>query len=214
MSPKLSTSIFAEWVERGYTEWLDRVNPLPNTPTIDLTEDEVKPSTIEIEIGLLALVFNIPMEAQELISKGVFWGDFKRSRILTMNPYAETWEIVEDKYNSWGRLDGCNEFLWFMKFERARKNSLENACRLDRCGGSRFSDHTNNLTYLATKHFGKGNSKIKQDFQKYLGAVRMACKNHAKIDAGITKPLGTPCGWINHTHSRPFKKLTCSSFDN
>tara|TARA_R110002049_G_scaffold303587_1_gene498032 strand:+ start:496 stop:1116 length:621 start_codon:yes stop_codon:yes gene_type:complete len=205
MSPKLPTSIFAEWVERGYTEWLDRVNPLPNTPTIDLTEDEVKPSTIEIEIGLLARVFGLPMEAQELISKGVFWGDFKRSRILNMDPFAETWEIVEDKYRSWGRISNTGmSFLWFMEFERARKHSLENACKLDRCGGSRFSDHSNNLTYLATEHFGKGNSKVKQDFQKYLGAIRMVCKNDARFYTGSpTKDHPT----------KPFKKLTCSSFD-
>ena len=73
-------------------------------------------------------------------------------------------------------------------------------------------NYTNDLTELAKKHFGKGNSKVKQDFQKYLGAVRMSCNNDAEIDTPFDAPIRAE-GWINHTHSRPFKKLTCSSFD-
>mgnify|MGYP003629737906 CR=1 FL=1 len=206
MSPKLPTSVFAEWVERGYTEWLDRVNPLPNTPTIDLTEDEVKPSTIEIEIGLLALVFELPMEAQKLISKGVFWGDFKRSRILNFDP--EIPQDMLDKKNEWNNYFGELDWRWGLKLFMARRNSLE----VSVCGGSRnlWRNHrdTHELNYhlsrLATRELGKGNSKVKQDFQKYLGAVRMVCNENQRYYTGSpTKDHPT----------KPFKKLTIKSFD-
>ena len=210
MSPKLPTSVFAEWVERGYTEWLDRVNPLPNTPTIDLTEDEVKPSTIEIEIGLLALVFELPMEAQKLISKGVFWGDFKRAEIL--NYYPELPQDMLEKVWEWNEnLVGGLNWKWGLKLFMARRNSLE----VSVCGGSNecWRNHrdTMELNYhlprLATRELGKGNSKEKQDFQKYLGAVRMVCNENARYYNSIHRELE------GHPKTTPFKKLTTKSFD-
>ena len=48
----------------------------PPTPTLT-----IKPSSIEIEIGLLSIAFDLPKEVMELIKKAVFWGDWKPSNL-------------------------------------------------------------------------------------------------------------------------------------
>lgn len=65
----LPQSIFAEWVARGVEEWMDKVEPLPTTPPIKPFEN---PSSTEIEIGLLAVVYDLPKEVSALITRGVF----------------------------------------------------------------------------------------------------------------------------------------------
>lgn len=95
---RLPTSTFAEWVDRGVGEWMDNLS-IPFVPIIDLTSDSIvtttKPSSVEVEIGLLQLVFDLPPEAVRLITRFVFCNHLP---IPTSIPFRYI-EVEGDDYN-------------------------------------------------------------------------------------------------------------------
>lgn len=121
-----------------------------------------KPSSIEVEIGLLQLVFQLPNEVIEIIKKEVFWGDWKP----TLLPKDDIADECDTKIN-FGADKVRMELA--MTQENGRRWSLENAAETITTGT--LIEHIG-IQGKAKREFGSGNNKHKKQAQLYYETLK------------------------------------------
>lgn len=181
MLTHLPTSIFAEWVDRGVGEWMDKIK-VPFVEVIDLTDDTIIPkksSTIEVEIALLQLVYGLPDEAVRIITNNVFC-----NRLPPPPPY--------------NKLSVRN--LWYLLRDKPRKASALRV-RKELCG-----EHYGGWKYFKTTHVNLG---YKAKRTELLDTMVYLLLNTGELyiqdyDKGKDEEY-------KKTYTKPYKKLSCKT---
>lgn len=122
-----------------------------------------KSSSIEVEIGLLQLVFQLPNEVIEIIKKEVFWGEWKP----TLLPADEIADECDTKIN-FGADKVRMELA--MTQENGRRWSLEYAA--EKVGNYFLGVADIGIYEKSKREFGGGNNKHKKHAQLYYETLK------------------------------------------
>ena len=209
---QLPTSIFAEWVDRGWGEWMDINEPLANVPTIDLTSTTLVGSGKELELTRLAIMWGIPTEIMSMISLMAFSAPFpllcqiRQEELLEIPHWTRIYETKTLENASTltmtytiGQSEGQKKCV-----DDGRMWSIERSM-MERD----FICHS--PSSFAKLIFPKGNSKAKSQFTLHMEAVCQTIPSPSQYNTA--KCYSKPNPYSDPTHRKPFKRLSRGSWN-
>ncbi len=129
-----------------------------------------KPSSIEIEIGLIALVFDLPLEVKKYIQKKVFWADWKSSPTIQFAGSIGFW--TETRFRP--EFADENVMGGEISFKQFRN---ERCARLNSWVKYQHDSHPYSRNYTGPE-FPKGKNKYKTESKQYWATISSLNEHH------------------------------------